>query len=74
MGFDDIRRIQVCRILAWARTSYKVFPRMFPDLPPVIVSKAFGKPEDEGLPRMVHHGRLGWYPISRNRQRVVQKT
>lgn len=58
----------------WVRMPYEDFPRMFPDLPAVIVSKALGKLEDEGLLRMVHSGRLSWYVISRKRQRVVQKT
>lgn len=49
----------------WVRMPYKDFPWMFPDLPPVIVSKALGKLEDEGLLRMVHYGRLSWYAISR---------
>lgn len=28
----------------WVRMPYEDFPRMFPDLPAVIVSKALGKP------------------------------
>nr|UVM99728.1 MAG: replication initiator protein A [Bacteriophage sp.] len=58
----------------WVRMPYKAFPRMFPELPAVIVSKALGKLEDEGLLRMVHSGRLSWYTISRKPQRVVRKT
>lgn len=58
----------------WVRMPYKDFPRMFPDLPAVIVSKALEKLEDEGLLRMVHYGRLSWYTIIRIRRRVVQKT
>lgn len=58
----------------WVRMPYADFPRMFPDLPAAIVSKALGKLEDEGLLRMVHYGRLSWYAITRIRQRVVQKT
>jgi hypothetical protein len=38
---------------------------MFPDLPAVIVSKALGKLEDEGLFSMVHYGCLSWYAITR---------
>lgn len=49
----------------WVRMPYKDFPRMFPELPAVIVSKALGRLEDEGLLRMVHYGRLSWYVISR---------
>lgn len=49
----------------WVRMPYEDFPRMFPELPAVIVSKALEKLEDEGLLRMVHHGRLSWYVISR---------
>lgn len=58
----------------WVRMPYEDFPRMFPDLPAVIVSKALGKLEDEGLLRMVHSGRLSWYVMDRKPQRVVQKT
>lgn len=58
----------------WVRMPYKDFPRMFPDLPAAIVSKALGKLEDEGLLIMVHSGRLSWYVIDRKPQRVVQKT
>lgn len=59
----------------WVRMPYDDFPRMFPDLPPVIVSRALGKLEDEGLLRMVHYGSLSWYVIDRKaRRRVVQKT
>jgi hypothetical protein len=58
----------------WVRMPYKDFPRMFPDLPAAIVSKALGKLEDEGLLRMVHYGRLSWYTITRMRRRVVHKT
>lgn len=58
----------------WVRMPYEDFPRMFPDLPAAIVSKALGKLEDEGLLRMVHSGRLSWYVITRKRRRVVQKT
>lgn len=49
----------------WVRMPYEDFPRMFPDLPPAIVSKAIEKLENEGLLRMVHSGRLSWYVISR---------
>lgn len=58
----------------WVRMPYKDFPRMFPELPEAIVSKALGKLEDEGLIRMVHHNHLSWYTITRIRRRVVQKT
>lgn len=58
----------------WVRMPYEDFPRMFPELPAVIVSKAIGKLEDEGLLRMVHYGRLSWYTITRIRRRVVKKT
>lgn len=58
----------------WVRMPYKDFPRMFPELPAVIVSKALEKLEDEGLLRMVHYGRLSWYSIIRIRRRVVKKT
>lgn len=56
----------------WVRMPYEDFPRMFPDLPADVVSEALEQLEDEGLLRMVHHGRLSWYAISRKRQRVVQ--
>lgn len=58
----------------WVRMPYEDFPRMFPDLPAVIVSRALRKLEDEGLLRMVHSGRLSWYAITRMSRRVVQKT
>lgn len=58
----------------WVRMPYDDFPRMFPELPSVIVSKALGKLEDEGLLRMVHSGRLSWYAMTRKPQRVGQKT
>lgn len=58
----------------WVRMPYKDFPRMFPELPAVVVSYALKKLEDEGLLRMVHHGRLSWYAMSRKPQRVVPKT
>lgn len=58
----------------WVRMPYGDFPRMFPELPAVTVSKALGKLENEGLLRMVHYGRLSWYTITRIRRRVVQKT
>lgn len=58
----------------WVRMPYEDFPRMFPDLPEVIVSKALRKLGDEGLLRMVHSGRLSWYVISRKPLRVVPKT
>lgn len=49
----------------WVRMPYDDFPRMFPDLSAAVVSKALGKLENEELLRMVHHGRLSWYTISR---------
>lgn len=49
----------------WVRMPYKDFPRMFPELPAAIVSKALGRLEDEGLLRMVHYGRRSWYAITR---------
>ena len=49
----------------WVRMPYDDFPRMFPDLPAFIVSKALERLEDEGLLRMVHYGRLSWYVASR---------
>lgn len=49
----------------WVRMPYDDFPRMFPDLPANTVSNAIGRLEAEGLLRMVHCGRLGWYAISR---------
>lgn len=55
----------------WVRMPYGDFPRMFPDLPAVVVSKALGKLEDEGLLIMVHYGRLSWYVINRISRRVV---
>lgn len=58
----------------WVRMPYKDFPRLFPGLPAVIVSKALEKLEDEGLLRMVHYGPLSWYTIIRIRRRVVKKT
>lgn len=58
----------------WVRMPYKDFPRMFPELPAAIVSKALGKLEEEGLLRMVHCGNLSWYTMTRMRRRVVQKT
>nr|UVM85704.1 MAG: replication initiator protein A [Bacteriophage sp.] len=57
----------------WVRMPYDDFPRMFPELPAVIVSKALEKLEDEGLLRMVHYGRLSWYAINRISRRVVRK-
>lgn len=51
----------------WVRIPYDDFPRMFPDLPAAIVSKALRQLEDEGLLEMVHSGSLGWYVISRKR-------
>lgn len=58
----------------WVRMPYEDFPRMFPDLPAAIVSKALEKLEDEGLLRMVHSGRLSWYVMDRISRRVVKKT
>lgn len=55
----------------WVRMPYKDFPRMFPELPACIVSKALGKLEDECLLRMVHYGRLSWYTMNRISRRVV---
>jgi hypothetical protein len=55
----------------WVRMPYEDFPRMFPELPEVIVSKALEKLEDQGLLRMVHHGNLSWYTINRVSRRVV---
>lgn len=55
----------------WVRMPYEDFPRMFPELPESIVSKALGKLEDEGLLRMVHYGRLSWYTMNRISRRVV---
>lgn len=57
----------------WVRMPYEDFPRMFPDLPAVIVSKALEKLEDEGLLMMVHYGHLSWYAINRISRRVVKK-
>lgn len=58
----------------WVRMPYEDFPRMFPELPATAVSEALRELEDRGLLGMVHSGRLSWYVISRNPQRVVQKT
>lgn len=58
----------------WVRMPYEDFPRMFPELPEVIVSRAIGRLEEEGLLSMVHHGPLSWYAITGTRRRVVQKT
>lgn len=58
----------------WVRMPYKDFPRMFPELPPTVISNALKKLEDEGLLRMVHSGHLSWYAMSRKPRRVVQKT
>lgn len=55
----------------WVRMPYKDFPRMFPELPEVIVRDALGRLEDKGLLRMVHYGRLSWYAIDRVSRRVV---
>lgn len=55
----------------WVRMPYDDFPRMFPDLPADVVSKAIGRLEDKDLLRMVHYGRLSWYAITRIRRRVV---
>lgn len=57
----------------WVRMPYDDFPRMFPELPEVIVSKALEKLEDEGLLRMVHYGHLSWYTMDRISRRVVKK-
>lgn len=51
----------------WVRMPYEDFPRMFPELTSDAVSKALRKLEGEGLLRMVHHGRISWYTISRKR-------
>lgn len=58
----------------WVRMPYKDFPRMFPELPAPIVSKALSKLEDKGLLRMVHSGRLSWYVISRCNSACRPKT
>lgn len=58
----------------WVRMPYEDFPRMFPELPEVIVTDALRRLEDEGLLRMVHYGRLSWYVIDRISRRVVKKT
>lgn len=55
----------------WVRMPYKDFPRMFPELPACIVSKALEKLEHEGLLRMVHYGHLSWYTMNRISRRVV---
>lgn len=55
----------------WIRMPYDDFPRMFPELPAVFVSKAIEKLEDEGLLKMVHYGPLSWYSIIRISRRVV---
>lgn len=55
----------------WVRMPYDDFPRMFPELPACIVSKALEKLEGEGLLRMVHYGRLSWYTMDRVSRRVV---
>lgn len=57
----------------WVRMPSKDFPRMFPELPAAIVSKALENLEDEGLIRMVHYGNLSWYTMIRVRRRVVKK-
>lgn len=49
----------------WVRMPYDDFPRMFPDLPEGVVSRALEKLEDEGLLRIVRYGRFGWYTASR---------
>lgn len=58
----------------WVRMPYEDFPRMFPELPAVIVSHALRKLENEGLLRMVHYGHLSWYVMDRKPRRVVKKT
>lgn len=58
----------------WVRMPYDDFPRMFPELPAPIVSKALSKLEDEGLLRMVHSGHLSWYIISRCNSACRPKT
>lgn len=55
----------------WVRMPYEDFPRMFPELPEVIVSDAIKRLEDKGLFRMVHYGSLSWYTINRVSRRVV---
>lgn len=55
----------------WVRMPYQDFPRMFPELPAVIVSKAIEKLEDKGLLSMVHYGNLSWYAMNRISRRVV---
>lgn len=55
----------------WVRMPYDDFPRMFPELSEVIVSKALERLEDKGLLRMVHYGRLSWYAMDRISRRVV---
>lgn len=54
----------------WVRMPYKDFPRMFPDLPAVVVDNAIERLEDEGLIIVVRYGRLGWYATTRIRRRV----
>lgn len=55
----------------WVRMPYEDFPRMFPELPEVIVYDAIRRLEDKGLLRMVHYGDLSWYTINRISRRVV---
>lgn len=57
----------------WIRMPYDDFPRMFPELPATLVSKAIEKLEDEGLLETVHYGPLGWYSTIRISRRVVPK-
>lgn len=57
----------------WVRMPYKDFPRMFPELPAVIVSHALEKLEDEGLLMMVHYGELSWYVMNRISRRVIHR-
>lgn len=55
----------------WVRMPYEDFPRMFPDLPEIIVRDAIRRLEDKGLIRTVHYGSLSWYTIDRVSRRVV---
>lgn len=57
----------------WVRMPYEDFPRMFPELPELIVSQTIKRLEDKGLLNMVHAGRLSWYAINRISRRVVKE-
>lgn len=66
----DCRSISMTAVIGFG-CLMRIFPRMSPELPEIIVRDAIGRLEDKGLLRMVHYGRLSRYAIDRVRRRVV---